>query len=527
MRGNTTTRAFSVLATLLFCVVAPNGISQAKQNAAARTGASDTAQERIHRFESNVASFPAGEGQAAVQLDLPTLMQQFRIPGLSIAVIDNFQIVWAKAYGVVELGSTTPVTTETMFQAASISKAVTALGTLHLVEQGKLSLDEDVNKELVSWKVPENEFTREQKVTLRRIMSHSAGTTVHGFPGYATDAPIPTLVQILNGDKPANTMPVVVDVVPGTLFRYSGGGVTIEQQLVMDVTGVPFPRFMRETVLDKIGMDHSTYEQPLPPAKTQFAATGTNQNGVAVAGKWHLYPEMAAAGLWTTPTDLAKCAIEVALSKHGKANRVLSEKMTREMLTPQIEHMGLGFFLDKDNPDAFLHTGGNEGFESELLMLADSGQGVAIMANSQTLYLVEDYLIESVAREYRWKYVPPKHPAETVLMVLANEKDPKTVIRGYQSLRENHASEYDFSENDLNGYGYTLLHAKKIDDALEVFKLNAKEYPQSWNVYDSLAECYMNAGQISLAIQNYQKSVELNPKNTNGLEMLKKLKGQN
>ena len=179
-------------------------------------------------------------------------------------------------------------------------------------------------------------------------------------------------MQIFNGEPPANTAPIRVDLVPGTKFRYSGGGVTIEQQLVMDVTGKPFPQFMRETVLDKIGMSDSTYEQPLPPARAAMAATATHGDGTPVPGKWHIYPEMAAAGLWTTASDLAKFGIEIALSKEGKANHVLSEATTREMLKPQIEQVGLGFFLGEyKNPEEFGHNGADEGFQAVLIMFAD------------------------------------------------------------------------------------------------------------------------------------------------------------
>jgi CubicO group peptidase (beta-lactamase class C family) len=483
-------------------------------------------EQRIHRIEANVASIPMGQGQPPLQFDLQTLMQTLHIPGLSVAVIDNFQIVWAKGYGVTESGSHTPVTAKTLFQAASISKTVTAVAALRLVEQGKLSLDEDVNKKLTSWKVPENDFTKDQKVTLRRIMSHSGGLTVHGFPGYATDAPIPTLVQILNGEKPANTEPIRVDIVPGTVSRYSGGGVTIEQQLLTDVTGKPFPQFMRETVLDKIGMTDSTFEQPLPAAKVTQAASATHGDGTVVPGKWHVYPEMAAAGLWTTPTDLAKFGIEIARSKHGKSNRILSEKTTGEMLTPQIEHVGLAFFLAEHNPDQFGHTGGNEGFQSILLMLGDSGQGVAIMGNSDNLFWMEDYLVETIAKEYGWKYIPPKHFAGNVLLIVANTKGAHAAIQTYWELKKASPSDYVFEEGDLNQFGYDLLKANKSNEALEAFKLNVEEYPKSWNVYDSLGEAYMGAGQTDLAIQNYEKSLELNPKNKGGAAMLDKLKNQ-
>jgi CubicO group peptidase (beta-lactamase class C family) len=301
----------------------------------------------------------AGENESARPLTIEQLMKIYNIPGLSVAIIENFKIASTRAYGVTEAGGTTPVTPRTLFQAGSVSKPVAAAGALYLVERGKVSLDEDVNRKLKSWKLPENEFTKEQKVTLRRIMSHSVGLTVHGFPGYAVGQPIPTLPQVLNGEKPANTAPVRVDSVPGTRWRYSGGGVLIEQQLMIDLTGEPFPQLMREIVFDKIGMNDSTYEQPLPASRLGSAASGTDANGKAIPGKWQVYPEMAAAGLWTTPSDLAKFAIEIALSKLGKSNRVLSQTTTNEMLKPQMarveeialgneqhrDRMGLGFFL--------------------------------------------------------------------------------------------------------------------------------------------------------------------------------------
>src|SRR6266404_7901750 len=269
--------------------------------------------------------------ESSAQLNVQKLMEAYNVPGLSLAIIDNFKLASAQAFGVSEAGGTTPVNNRTLFQAGSISKPVAAVGALSLVEQGKLSLDDDVNQKLRSWKVPENEFTKEQKVTLRRLASHSAGLTVHGFPGYDVDEKVPTLLQIFNGEKPANTAAIRVDFVPGSDERYSGGGVTIEQQLMIDASGKQFPALMKETVLDKIGMNDSSYDQPLPPARAAITAGGAYGDGKPVHGKWHLYPEMAAAGLWTTPTDLAKFAIEIALSKQGKSNKVLTQKTTQEM----------------------------------------------------------------------------------------------------------------------------------------------------------------------------------------------------
>ena len=196
------------------------------------------------------------------------------IPGLSLAIIQDGKIIKAQGYGFTDKGGQTAVTTNTLFQAGSVSKSVAAFGTLHLVEEGRLFLDTNVNAQLRTWKVPDNEHTQKEKVTLRRILSHSAGLTVHGFPGYATNTTMPTLLQVLDGVKPANTAAIRVDTVPGSQWRYSGGGYTVMQQLIIDTTGKPFPEFMSETVLKPLGMRNSSYEQPLPTELTGATAAG-------------------------------------------------------------------------------------------------------------------------------------------------------------------------------------------------------------------------------------------------------------
>jgi CubicO group peptidase (beta-lactamase class C family) len=196
------------------------------------------------------------------------------------------------------------------------------------VEHGRYSLDEDINAKLRSWKVPENEFTRTEKVTLRRLLSHSAGLTVHGFPGHATTEPVPTLVQVLDGAKPANTAAVRVDLVPGTKFRYSGGGTTIVQLALVDQLGKAFPHIMDETVIAALGLRDGTYQQPLPRERDAQTATGHRRDGSVVEGRWHIYPEGRGRAV-DDPWDLAEMAIEVAQSKTGRSNRILSQKMVR------------------------------------------------------------------------------------------------------------------------------------------------------------------------------------------------------
>ncbi len=393
------------------------------------SGVADT-EVRQERIESHLAPLSIGS-TTLFSLSLRDLMRVLEVPGMSVAVIDHFKVDWAKGYGVARAGSGMPVTPQTLFQAGSVSKAAAATGALSIVESGKLALDEDVNRRLMSWKVPDSPFTRDQKVTLRRILSHTAGTSVHFFPGYAVGAPRPSLVQVLKGERPANSPPVVVTSVPGTAWHYSGGGVCIEQLLMTDVTGQPFPEIVRERVFDPIGMTSSTCEQPLPPERATLAASGTYATGSEVAGRWHVYPEMAAAGLWTTPTDLAKLAIELALSAQGRANHVLSQGMAREMLSPQFprvgeptwgdkrnpDRMGLGFFLgDSTRPARFGHIGDDEGFTAILIMFGDTGQGAAIMVNSEMGIVLANLVLANVAKEYGWHFRPPLYPMLRTLL---------------------------------------------------------------------------------------------------------------
>ena len=517
-------------ALLPAALLSPNVAANVQQTVATSSGRtaakrqnSDN-QARINRVASAIETIEVGNGQPPIRLNIQGLMKAFNVPAFSVAVIDDYKIVWAKAYGVTEPGGKTPATPRTLFQAGSISKPVTAAGMLSLVQQGKLSLDEDVNKKLTTWKVPENELTRDQKVTLRRLASHSAGLTVHGFPGYDVDEKVPTLVEIFKGEKPANTAPIVVDFVPGSDERYSGGGVTIEQQLMMDVSGKPFPALMKELVLDKAGMTDSSYEQPLPPMRAVLTAGGTYADGKPVHGKWHIYPEMAAAGLWTTPTDLAKFAIEIALEKRGLANKVLSQAMAAEMLKMQSKSFGVGFGLNPDHPGEFLHNGADEGFQALLVMNYETGQGVALMANSDNGILVANEYLRGIAKEYQWKHPPQVHSEMLQLRLIVKLKGLDAALNKFDEWKRGRDNRRRPPEFVLNALGYDSLRAGQTEEAIRIFAKNVQEYPESSNVYDSLAEAYVAAGNTKLAIENYEKSVQLDPKNQNGVEQLKKLR---
>lgn len=344
------------------------------------------------------------------KMNLLDRMQYYKVPSVSIALINKGQVEWTKEYGVVTFGQQASIAANTLFQAGSISKVFTALGALLLVQSGKLSLDRDVNEYLKSWKIPSNEYTQLEKVTLRRLLSHSAGLTVSGFPGYPAGSKIPSLIEILDGvNPPANTKPVRVDMIPGTEFRYSGGGTTIIQLLIEELTGEPFDSWMAKNVLLKLNMNSSTFQQPLSASQASTAACGHLLNGDRVVGNTHIYPEMAAAGLWSTPTDLAQGILTIQRILQHKTEGFISYNLINEMLTSQImiagnESSGLGVFLKGEGKDLmFSHDGQDEGFIACFYGLARRDQGFVIMMNcyGNGWYLMHE-ITNSIADVYAW-----------------------------------------------------------------------------------------------------------------------------
>ena len=418
-RSISATCSLVALAALAACASRSEPPPADTGGAARATAPNDTT--RIDRVLRGLRPPVEIEGKPAVRWTLAERMTNYKVPGVSIAVIQDGHIAWARGFGEKEAGKTDPVTPTTLFQAASISKPVAATAMLRLVERGTLNLDTNVNRYLKSWKVPDNKFTTTEKVTLRRIVSHTAGLTVHGFPGYATTDAIPTVVQVLDGVKPANTDPVRVDTTPGAIERYSGGGTTIMQQLLVDVTGKPFPALMQELVLGPVGMTSSTYEQPIPAARAPEAAHAHRQDGKEIPGGWHVYPEMAPAGLWTTPTDLLKWAIAITDARAGRSTTLLSQGMTQQMLTAQKNEVGLGPFVGGTGRNFhFGHGGANEGFHSQLVMYPELGVGAAVMTNGDGGPLLIPEVLRALAAEYGW----PDYGAERVTALTL---DPKAI----------------------------------------------------------------------------------------------------
>lgn len=328
-------------------------------------------------------------------------MIDYRVPGVSIAVVENGTIEWAKAYGVADANAGTPVDVETSFQAASISKPVTALAMLRLVEAGRLRLDDQINEHLRCWRIPESGHTSARRATIRDVASHNAGLTVAHFDGYAPGQPLPTILETLDGKPPATNPPVRNEAPPGT-HRYSSGGFTVLELLLMELSGQPFPELMAELVLEPLRMRRSSFVQPLPTDLAGNAAVAHDEKGAPLSGRWRVYPAAAAGGLWTTPVDLARFAIAIQASYNGQRGSLLRRETAQEMLRVQTgNNFGLGFYIDDDGL-RFKHSGINWGYRAHLVASLGGGQGAVVMTNSEASEGIIREILGSIAAVYRW-----------------------------------------------------------------------------------------------------------------------------
>lgn len=358
-------------------------------------------EERIQQVENNLADWVRTQNDSTWNLE--ERMKFHNVMGVSIAVVHDFKLEWVKSYGMADVSEERPVTEKTLFQAASISKSLNGVGVMKLVQDGKIDLNTDINQYLTSWKFPYDTVSKNKPITVSALLSHTAGLTIHGFPGYARGDSIPTILQILDGQKPANTEAVRSFVEPGTRAIYSGGGTTITQLIVTDVTQQPYDEFMQKSVLDPMGMTGSFFTQPPARSDSSLLATGYKADGTPIDGKYHIYPEQAPAGLWTNPSDLSRYIIETALSYNGKSDKVLTPEYTKMRLEPVMEDAAAGVFVSrKDSSFYFSHGGANEGFTCYYVGDVISGNGMVIMTNSDNGSLSSE-VANSVATVYGWK----------------------------------------------------------------------------------------------------------------------------
>jgi CubicO group peptidase (beta-lactamase class C family) len=385
-------------------------------------------QQKIDQLQSGLLPAVLVKGEELVRKPLADRMEELGVPGVGIAIINDGVLEWAGGFGLSDVAQNRPVTARTMFQAASISKPVAAMAALELVERGQLGLDTDINESLLSWQVPATEYTVQQQVTLRRLVSHTAGVTVHGFRGYDPDEVVPSTLGVLMGD--GNSDPITVDTVPGTLWRYSGGGYTIMQLAMHDVSRMEFTAILDQMVLWPLNMTSSTYSQPLPKRFHTIAATGYRGDGSQVAGRWHTYPERAAAGLWTTPSDLARWLIALQSARQGQSHPVLDPETVEAMLTPGMGNWGLGPVIEGEGK-RFGHGGSNEGFRCNATAFLDGNQGVVVMTNSDTGTTLISEITMTIAEIYSW---PDPLPSVKTVIDLPTE--------GFKAFEGTYENEY-------------------------------------------------------------------------------------
>jgi CubicO group peptidase (beta-lactamase class C family) len=364
-------------------------------------GAGEKVEDRIARIERTLEPTFRIKGQDVETFEINERLNELGAPGLSVAFAVGGKIEWARAYGMADADDDRPMSTETMLLAGSISKPVAAIRAHQLVENGTFDLDEDINAYLSSWQVPENEFTISEKVTIRRILNHTAGLSVWGFPGYDIGDEIPSVIEVLDGM--GNTDPVRVYKEPGESWMYSGGGYTVLQLAITDEEGVSFPQTMRENVLDPLDMPNSTFENPLPSEFHAIAATGYRENGTEVEGKWPIYPEMAAAGLWTTPGELIQYATNTQEILQSGNDGVLKSETVASMLTPGMNDHGLGPVVTEHH---FGHGGADEGFRARLVAWKAKPYAVVIMVNSDNGGIIDELML-AIATEYDLPGIEP------------------------------------------------------------------------------------------------------------------------
>lgn len=394
-------RPFLYIALVFIVVSCSHSKNEIKDSAYYRSPA-----DSIHalNIEGNLIPMYSVAGRVE-RMTIPAMMQQDRIPGMSIAFVDKGQIAWTKHYGYANLEDSIPVGPETVFTGASLSKPVTAIAALNLVEKGLLNLDEDVNLKLEEWKVPETELTEKEKVTLRRLIDHSAGVKNDLWSSYLPGEPVPTLNQMLAGEAPSVDPATSVISEPGSITKYSNPGYSIIQRLLMDVNNQEFDQIIDQLVFEPVGMESSSFKQPIPNSLMDRRAIGYTKD--LEPYPYRLFPYLAAGGIWTTPTDLAKFMIALLNDYHQGTHTLLSKEMAQTIFTKDV--MRYVFSLWNWGDDiVFVHYGSNQGFNCIMYGSVDQNQGIVVMTNSDNSFGFFDYIQRAVNSEYQWEYVNPE-----------------------------------------------------------------------------------------------------------------------
>ena len=451
----------------------------------------DQVQATIAAVENNLTPEVVKTGSQPKTMTLGERMQHYQVPGVSIAVINNGRIEWAKGYGVTEAGGNQAITADTVFQACSVSKPVGVTGIMLLEQAGVIDITRNVNDYLTSWKVTDNAFSAVEKVTIRRLMSHTGGTSVGGFAGYASGASVPTLLQTLQGLPPANNVPVEVTYEPGSQYSYSGGGMETLHLMTEDLTGVPFRSYIKNNLLTPLGMTTSDYVQPLSGPLAANAAKGHDADGAALAGGWNTYPELIAAGLWTTSSDLCRLIIELQRAAAGNGT-VLTKQTADKILTKQPNtSFGLGFVVSNGSGGLmFNHSGSNLGYKTYFIGYRDRGQGVAILTNGENGALLFKEIARSVARVYGW---PDQQNSEEAALVDV----PFAVLQSYVgSYKQAGGDQMEFQVY-LSGPDLMIKYIGLYSGRLDMFPISQDKFLARSDLYGTVIFTKDGSGNVT------------------------------
>jgi CubicO group peptidase (beta-lactamase class C family) len=470
----------------------------------------------------------------SVDKSVPGALHEYNVPGLAVALIRNGVVVWMKGYGFADVASARPITPDTAFNVGSLSKTATAWGVMRLVERGNVELDQPVDAYLKGWRLPPSKFEAKQ-VTIRRVLSHTAGISNHDYHGWDPASPLPPIVDSLSGKTGTGEVRVVSP--PGTGFGYSGADYAIMQLLIESVSGLSFRDYMKAEVFQPLGMKETGFGLPPDFAQTMALPYGPFDEPLPRLR----YNELAAAGLTTTLRDLATLATAGLSGPHGvpPGHGVLKPQTIELMQTPQPHtrwadrdpygpnpQYGLGYTV---RPDQFAgeagvgHGGSNRGWESLLQIIPATGDGIVMMTNSSNGSAVISMVLCSWRRWASSAAACPTIDISAAIGGVYLRQGARAALDRYRELRRGQSEKYDFSVNELNSMGYAILRRGDKAAAVDIFKLNAEQFPGDWNVYDSLGEALLAAGDKPHAIESYRKSVELNPQNDNGRNVLKSL----
>ncbi|MFK7781519.1 serine hydrolase domain-containing protein [Psychroserpens sp.] len=432
-----------IYALLVLSIFISNCFAQQDKKNELETYSEETLSE-INAIENGLLKSLQIKGSPIQTFNILQRMDFYKVPGVSIAIVENGKIKWAKGYGYANTETGTKVDENTLFQAGSISKPIAALSVLKLFEKNRLELNKDVNFYLKGWKVPKNNLTKTKKVTLEKLLSHTAGVTVHGFPGYNQTEELPEIIDILNGE--GKTEKIAVNTKPGLIWRYSGGGYTIMEKVVEDVSGLPFDEYMTKNILLPIGMKNSTYLQPIPKNLQNNISAAYDENGKLIEGLWNNYPEQAAAGLWTTASDLALYCIEIQDIIQGKKDGILTRKTIEKMLTKHKNDWGLGPSLQNHKESLiFGHEGKNAGFTNNMRAYAYEGKAFIIMTNADNGGELLLEIENAIYKHCNWSI----NQTETIEIIKLSDTNLKKYTGKYEFKEEGLIIEVQFKENHL------------------------------------------------------------------------------